>query len=692
MIPVGRLKAQPQLWQIERDASPWLWMLPGPGPAAAAASGLCRLGATSAPVAASHHHHPFLLSHHHPPPLLQAVSSWQLSCDPFLPLTRIPTHTAANPGISQFPLQNVQWELPSPHHVLGFQPSANLELVPVFPHLYRSVLPPHCGKGWVEKRVPDYKAYLNNTLENTWLTPEEIGIFQRHEKPLLMTNQMAMSTSRPDTASGSLNSLMSPRPAASRSLNSLLMSPRPAASRSLNSLLMSPRPAASRSLNSLLMSPRPAASRSLHSLLMSPRRIAGCPVAIKRVGRNKRISLAATAMTAMESDPSRLQGPSPSSCSPSFIHPLRLFQLSPIKIPFRLSPPGPGSSATWEGLMGPMLPAQFARMTSLSAPGVALMTGDWRPHSTSDKRLSRRRASCSATLVLHTEQKTTQEKHTEQEMVEVPMEEEEDVDPKDKRPVASTPVPGSPWCVVWTGDDRVFFFNPTIQLSVWDQPVDLKDRGEDLNRIIEDPPHKRKKDSLSKDGSNSSSADDDDADEDEYYLKTKRNKLEEPADGNEDLRERAGADTCDTPAHRTVLPLGLRITHFRDMLLERGVSAFSTWEKELHKIVFDPRYLLLNSAEERKQVFDQFVKVRMKEEHKEKQSKLLQAKDQYRKLLEESKITSRSTFKEFSDKYGRDQRFKQVLKKKDQEHFFNQFINAIKKRDKENRMRLRKMR
>ncbi|XP_031674794.1 transcription elongation regulator 1-like protein, partial [Oncorhynchus kisutch] len=259
MIPVGRLKAQPQLWQIERDASPWLWMLPGPG--SAAASGLCRLGANTAPVAAPHHHHPFLLSHHHPPPLLQAVSSWQLSCDPFLPLARIPTHTAANPGISQFPLQNVQWELPSPHHVLRFQPSANLELVPVFPHLHRSVLPPHCGKGWVEKRVPDYKAYLNNTLalENTWLTPEEIGIFQRHEKPLLMTNQMAMSISRPATAS--------------RSLNSLLISPRPAASRSLNSLLMSPRPAASRSLNSLLMSPRPAASRSLNSLLMSPRRI-----------------------------------------------------------------------------------------------------------------------------------------------------------------------------------------------------------------------------------------------------------------------------------------------------------------------------------------------------------------------------------------------------------------------------------
>nr|XP_014352192.1 PREDICTED: transcription elongation regulator 1-like protein [Latimeria chalumnae] len=72
------------------------------------------------------------------------------------------------------------------------------------------------------------------------------------------------------------------------------------------------------------------------------------------------------------------------------------------------------------------------------------------------------------------------------------------------------------------------------------------------------------------------------------------------------------------------------------------VSAFSTWEKELHKIVFDPRYLLLNS-EERKQVFEQFVKTRIKEEYKEKKSKLLQAKEEFRKLLEECKLTPRYT-------------------------------------------------
>lgn len=55
-------------------------------------------------------------------------------------------------------------------------------------------------------------------------------------------------------------------------------------------------------------------------------------------------------------------------------------------------------------------------------------------------------------------------------------------------------------------------------------------------------------------------------------------------------------------------------------------------------------------------------------------------------------LLSRTTFKEFAEKYGRDQRFRLVQKRKDQEHFFNQFILMLKKRDKENRLRLRKMR
>uniref|UniRef100_A0A671PWJ6 Transcription elongation regulator 1 like n=1 Tax=Sinocyclocheilus anshuiensis TaxID=1608454 RepID=A0A671PWJ6_9TELE len=510
-FPVQRVKAQPQLWHVSAEAPPWLWMVPN-------TSGLCRVG--SAP--------PVLISSR-PPPVIQTVSGWQMSSENLNYMHYLPSAPLEVPdSVLHFFLMRwigidlggnlffssaclSQWEMPSRPHVLGFQPSTSVDLLPVFPHVYRTVLPPHYGKGWVEKRVPDYKFYLNNTLalETTWISPEEMGIFQRQEKPLLRTNQTALSICRPA-----------------------------------------------------------AASRNIHTLLLTPRRVSGCPVAIKRVGSSKRIALAAAAMMVMDSDVT--QGPSVSSA-----HPLHLLSLSPIKIPF-LTAPHAGRSTKENAFISVLV----------------LM-----------KRIpSGRLSNAAAHLSLFCR------------------------------------------CVVWTGDDRVFFFNPTMHLSVWEKPVDLKDRG-DLNRIIEDPPHKRKKDSLGKNGS----------------------------------------------SLRMVLPLELRIGHFRDMLLERGVSAFSTWEKELHKIVFDPRYLLL-SPEERKQIYDQFVKARMKEEHKEKKCKLQQAKEEYRKLLEESKITSRSMFKEFSEKYGNDPRFKQVLKRKDQELFFTQFIGTLKKRDKENRIRLRKMR
>ncbi|XP_023676008.2 transcription elongation regulator 1-like protein isoform X1 [Paramormyrops kingsleyae] len=600
MLPIPRLKGQPQLWQMSGEPPSWVWMLP-------ATSGLCRISAAPPP----------LLISTHPPPLLQAVSSWQLSCEPLLPLVRIPS---AEPAIQPYPLPSVQWELPSRPSLMGFQPSTNMDLVPVFPRVYRSVLPPHVGKGWVEKRIPDYKIYLNNALalDSTWISPEEIRLLQRLEKPVLMTNPMAMSISRP-----------------------------------------------------------PAASGNFHTLLVSPQRVSACPVAIKRVGSHKRLALAAAAMMTMDSE--AVQGSMAASTPP-----LHLLSLSQMKIPF-LSARGTAGRGPWDGLLGPVVPTHIAKVTSaLSGPGVTIMASDWADQAQADKSLDRRKMPSVGTVVLRAN--PSPENKNEDDSLKITVDGEGAL--KHKRPVASTPVPGSPWCVVWTGDDRVFFFNPTMQLSVWEKPVDLKGRG-DLNRIIEDPPHKRKKDSLSDDGSNSLSAEDEDAEG--HSAKSKRNKMDDPATSDQERGDEEEEKCAKTSPQLSLLPFELRVTHFRDMLLERGVSAFSTWEKELHKIVFDPRYLLL-SSEERKRIFDQFVKDRIKEEYKEKKSKLQQAKEEFRKLLEEAKITSKSTFKEFSEKHGRDQRFKQVQKKKDQEHFFNQFVNALKKRDKENRVRLRKMR
>eukprot|EP00064_Thunnus_orientalis_P022448 superscaffoldBa00007554_g22644 len=172
-----------------------------------------------------------------------------------------------------------------------------------------------------------------------------------------------------------------------------------------------------------------------------------------------------------------------------------------------------------------------------------------------------------------------------------------------------------------------------MHLSVWERPGELI--GRDISQIIEDPPHKRKK-TTPDDNSSSCHSSGLHGDDEEDEHNSKRNRTEESMS----LVPRPG-----------------------------DVSAFSTWEKELHKMVFDPRYLLLTSDQRK-----QFVKSRVKDEYKEKKSKLHKAREEFKQLLDEAKITSRSTFKEFCVRYRGDRRFSALTRKKEQEVLFNHCI------------------
>lgn len=133
---------------------------------------------------------------------------------------------------------------------------------------------------------------------------------------------------------------------------------------------------------------------------------------------------------------------------------------------------------------------------------------------------------------------------------------------------------------------------------------------------------------------------------------------------------------------RSVIPLEQRITMFKDMLREKDVSAFSTWEKELHKIVFDQRYLLLTSRE-RKQIFDKYVKDRAEEERKEKRTKMRQKATDFRALMESAGLHGKSSFSEFAQKYAKDERLRAIEKMRERESLFNEYIIEVRKRAKE---------
>uniref|UniRef100_A0ACB8FAA2 Transcription elongation regulator 1-like protein n=2 Tax=Sphaerodactylus townsendi TaxID=933632 RepID=A0ACB8FAA2_9SAUR len=178
------------------------------------AAGLFRIGGAASVVPP-----PVLLSappHPHPPPppppapLLQGVSGWQVPCDPFLPLMAPEHHSA----VHQLPFLNGQWMFGTHSPVIGFSPSSNLEFVPLFPQVYTATGPPHSRKSWIEKRLPNCKIYLNNafTLDSAWIHPEEVRIYQGHEKPLVMTNQV-VALSRPAAAPRPLPAMvLAPQP------------------------------------------------------------------------------------------------------------------------------------------------------------------------------------------------------------------------------------------------------------------------------------------------------------------------------------------------------------------------------------------------------------------------------------------------------------------------------------------------
>lgn len=104
----------------------------------------------------------------------------------------------------------------------------------------------------------------------------------------------------------------------------------------------------------------------------------------------------------------------------------------------------------------------------------------------------------------------------------------------------------------------------------------------------------------------------------------------------EDDKEEVSSIELEVKAarERAIVPLETRLQQFKEMLIEKQVSAFSTWLKELHKIVSDSRYLLLTSKE-RKAAFDDYVKERAFEERKEKKARLAQLKENFIKFLED---------------------------------------------------------
>lgn len=126
------------------------------------------------------------------------------------------------------------------------------------------------------------------------------------------------------------------------------------------------------------------------------------------------------------------------------------------------------------------------------------------------------------------------------------------------------------------------------------------------------------------------------------------------------------------------------VTQFKEMLKEKGIVPFSKWEKELPKIIFDPRFKAIPSHTERRSIFDHYVRTRAEEERKEKRAAQKAAVEGFKQLLEEASkdINHNTDYERFAKAWRADPRF-EALERKDREALLNERVLPLRKAEEE---------
>ncbi|KAJ6299152.1 hypothetical protein OIU76_020175 [Salix suchowensis] len=121
---------------------------------------------------------------------------------------------------------------------------------------------------------------------------------------------------------------------------------------------------------------------------------------------------------------------------------------------------------------------------------------------------------------------------------------------------------------------------------------------------------------------------------------------------------------------------------FKALLESANVGSEWTWDQAMRVIINDKRYGALKTLGERKQAFNEFLGQKRKQEADERRIKQKRAREEFKKMLEESKeLTASTRLSKVVALFENDERFKAVERERDRRDLIETYLQGLEEKE-----------
>ncbi|KAH8915141.1 hypothetical protein BT69DRAFT_1252051 [Atractiella rhizophila] len=287
-----------------------------------------------------------------------------------------------------------------------------------------------------------------------------------------------------------------------------------------------------------------------------------------------------------------------------------------------------------------------------------------------------------------------------------------------------TPI-GEEWIMVETNEGNTFFRNKKNKTSFWEVPEEIKDEVEEIlaQRKLETAPKIEEEEEMKEEEEEEEVKEEsprgqkrkpspaveeekpkkkkakqqvvasvEDLDEEwqksiaaemaaEAEAEAEEEKLgDEVEDKNTEVPSAVGGDAVDID-----LSADEAKAVYKAMLFEKDINPMSPWDMELPKFVNDKRYLAVKNTKDRRDIFDEWCKEKIRENRAAKKEKEKAAKvdpaQAYRNLLIETVSSTRTHWEDFKRDHKRDSRFREYGRDdREREKVFKSWLRELGER------------